>query len=215
MATLIDAHTLVLPSSPLSPATEHYYLASLNTIQKSELVRILSLPGPDSAAVTLIEREHLSGVDLILDSDTAIILVSGPSLPIEHANVIRGLEDVLLEYTHILLLFECYPPSAGWRPRSGHAGTGAKMLTPPFVKAMQNLRRTVTIVLDCDDRLRDTEISYAFGLSPHDTAAFIRMFGDEAERRDTSGGLIWGDRAWLVSEESEQVCLASGFLPHA
>jgi hypothetical protein len=198
--SLLNGNTLAIPTTSTLPSTTHTYLTSLKVIQRSKLVRLLA----SSVLVNLTERESLSGVDLILSPHDAVILIPSFSLPLDHRNLADQLSTIGLRFARILLLVECYPLSTSLKEDRLTVPT-LNAFSPPFVKAVQNLRRTLAIMASCDVRLTLTEFSFSFATSLEETALLIRSFGDAAERKDTTEGLIWQDRSWLVNDEYEEV----------
>jgi hypothetical protein len=204
-ALLNAADSLCLPQHPVLPTHSHTYLASLSAVERSAFVRAC---GARSAQIVLVEREDLSGADLILDPHTAVLLVPASSLPSDLAALAERVAALGLRFEHIMILIECYPPSTalhGFRtgvPRP-------KALTPPVVTAVHTLRRTLAIFAATDARLAETTLTYAFAPTLADAACLVRAYGDAAETRDTSGGSMWADRAWLHDNEPEDVGVAS------
>lgn len=201
--TLADSNTLLLPDdAPSYSTTGHTYLASLTTVGKTVLVHHMEAP---STAISLVEREKLDDVDLILDPHTAVLLIPMTYLPAEYSTLAGRLRSIAARFTHILLLFECYPSSASYKvSRSTNAAT-PNCFTPPIIKALRNLRRSIAISLTCEGSMAGKVVMSAFATSPLETAQFARLFGDLAEKRDVTGGLIWGDRSWLSDCGEEEV----------
>jgi hypothetical protein len=200
--TLLDADTLSLPVSQCPPQTTHTYLASLRLIQRSALVQTCTGP---HARIMFVEREDLGDADVLLDPHTAVLLVPISSLPTEHAELAERVADLAPRFSRILLLFECYPQSAAYKRICTSDTPLSPVFSPPTIKAVQALRRTLAIMGSCDSRLEHTTLLSAFALSVSDAAQLLRLAGDSAERADTSGGLLWEDRGWLYTEELEEV----------
>jgi hypothetical protein len=200
--TLLDADTLSLPVSQCPRQTTHTYLASLRFIQRSALVQACTGP---HARIMFVEREDLGDADVLLDPHTAVLLVPIFSLPTEHAELAERVADLAPRFSRILLLFECYPQSAAYKRTCTSDTPLPRVFSPPIIKAVQALRRTLAIMCSCDPRLEHTTLLSAFALSVSDAAQLLRLAGDSAERADTSGGLLWEDRGWLHTEELEEV----------
>jgi hypothetical protein len=185
--TLLDADTLSLPVSQCPPQTTHTYLASLRLIQRSALVQTCTGP---HARIMFVEREDLGDADVLLDPHTAVLLVPISSLPTEHAELAERVADLAPRFSRILLLFECYPQSAAYKRICTSDTPLSPVFSPPTIKAVQALRRTLAIMGSCDSRLEHTTLLSAFALSVSDAAQLLRLAGDSAERADTTAVLF-------------------------
>ena len=196
---LIDKHTIQLPADNSLPISRHQYLASLDLLQKYALCRCLS-DGP--AAIDLIEREFLGGVDLILDQDTAILFVPLSTVPSECEGLIAGISDISWRYSHILVIFEAFLISQAF-------GDGEEnqivsfTFTEPILKSVKKLKRSLAIAEGVGTKAEDCSASWAFAKNIEEAASLARAYGDVAESRDNVGGLLWQERWWLGERESE------------
>ncbi|KAK0491325.1 hypothetical protein IW261DRAFT_1354821 [Armillaria novae-zelandiae] len=204
---IFDKNTLLLPTRG-EPSTAHFYMASMETLQKQVLIRTLR---SSLCAVGLVEREHLSGVDLILDPNTAIIFASLISLSSQREALLSTLSEQSWRYTNLLVIFEAYPISASYKAAA--SVTLLNAYTPPNLKAIGRFRRDVDLAEACDKKSPTCRVQMAFADTVEDAAMFARYFGDVAEAEDVSQGTVWGDRAWLdgeVAEEEESLAAVSG-----
>jgi hypothetical protein len=198
--TLLDADTLSLPVSQCPSQTTHTYLASLRFIQRTALVQACT--GPHARIMFV---EDLGGGNVLLDPHTAALLVPMFSLPTEHAELAECVADLAPRFSRRLLLFECYPQSAAYKRTCTSDNPLPRVFSSPIIEAVQALRRTLAIMGSCDSRLEHTTLLSAFALSVSDAAQLLRLAGEDAERADTSGGLLWEDCGWLHTEELEEV----------
>lgn len=196
---VVDKNTLVMPAASPQPTTIHRYLASLDLIQKRALVMHLS---SQACCVDLIEREALSGVDLILDADSAVLYFPLTSLPTQCDALKSRLDGLSWRYRNLLLVFESFPTSRAYVAESTDDDVGIpNMFSPPVLKAIKKLRRDLGISEACDLKRENTDIVFAFARSVFEAAMFVRLFGNRVERRS---GTVWGSRDWL-SEEVDEV----------
>ncbi|SJL02316.1 uncharacterized protein ARMOST_05642 [Armillaria ostoyae] len=204
---IFDKNTLRLPTRS-EPSTAHFYMASMETLQKQVLIRTLR---SSLCAVGLVERDHLSGVDLILDPNTAIIFASLISLSSQREALLSTVSEQSWRYTNLLVIFEAYPISASYKVAA--SVTLLNAYTPPNLKAIGRFRRDVDLAEACDKKSPACRVRMAFADTVEDAAMFARYFGDVAEAEDISQGTVWGDRAWLdgeVPEEEESLAAVSG-----
>ena len=142
---------------------------------------------------------------MILDPDTAVVFTSLAALPSQAGTVLERLTRLSWRYRHILLVFEAYPDSLSYR----NDPTSSRVMPYPFsaavVKAAKKLRRDVNIAKACETMRADSSISYSYALTVGEAASYARLYGDNAQARDTTQGALWGTREWLDIDEQE-VC---------
>ncbi|KAK7449620.1 hypothetical protein VKT23_013096 [Stygiomarasmius scandens] len=214
---LVNKDTFQLPSPRSRPTSPHWYMASMDLLQKQALVRSLS---SQDCAVDLIERESLHGVDLILDPFTAVIFINLPGLPAKCEELITLISQQSWRYSRILVVFEAYSPSLSLRASiktrtTCQPAANLNVYSPPVIKAVRKFRRDISVAEACEKKDTRCKVLTAFANSVEDAACFARLFGDMAEREDaqTTGGLLWGDRAWLeddTPDEEESMAAADG-----
>ncbi|KAF9787078.1 hypothetical protein BJ322DRAFT_1210039 [Thelephora terrestris] len=195
---LIDKNTIQVPAVSSSPASRHQYLASLDLIQKYALCRCLS---DDAAAIDLIEREFLGGVDLILDQDSAILFLPLSALPSECEGLIAGISDISWRYSHMLVIFEAFLTSQAFGDGEENRFVSFAF-TETILKSVKKLRRSLLIAEGVGTKTEDCLISWAFATNIEEAARLARVYGDIAESRDT-GGMLWQERWWLGEREAE------------
>ena len=196
---LIDRNTIQLPAADSLPLSRHQYLASLDLLQKHALCRCLS---EDLAAVDLIEREFLGGADLILDQDTAILFLPLSTIPSECEGLIAGISDISWRYSHILVIFEAFLVSQAFSDGEGNR-IASFTLAEPISKSVKKLKRSLAIADGVGTKAVDCAVNWAFATSIEEAARLARVYGDMAESRDQTGGLLWQERWWLGEREAE------------
>ena len=192
-ADIYDSSTIRLPESITMPQSIHKYMASLDVIQKIALVRSLE---SQECLVDLVERQSLDGVDLILDTHSAIIILSLFMLPSQCNKYIERVAAQSWKYHRILVVFEAYTQTCA-RKGNKTLDSDLNAYTPHILKAIRKFRRDLNIAAACGTKCQETEVFYVFANSVDEGALFARMFGNFAEENDETGGAIWGDRGWL------------------
>ena len=201
---VIDKDTIQVPIAGYLPVSRHQYLASLDLLQKHALCRCLS-DGP--AAIDLVEREFLGGVDLILDQDTAILFLPLSALPSECEGLIAGISDISWRYSHILVIFEAFLTSQAFGGGEENLVTSFAF-TEPILKSVKKLKRSLLIADGVGTKMEDCHISWAFARNIEEAAGLARVYGDMAESRDTTGGSLWQERWWLGEREADNLPLS-------
>ncbi|KAH8827194.1 hypothetical protein DL96DRAFT_1238477 [Flagelloscypha sp. PMI_526] len=216
--TLYDKETILLPIPPLDGQglPMHRYFASLDFIQRQVLVRSLR-----NCAVGLVERQHLSGVDLIVDPFSCIILAPLFMLPSDGSTVLQNIATTSWSYSTLLVIFEAYPEHRAIRAARKQASSSSEEIkdpcayTPPIVKAIRKLRREVAIAAATGVKNPECQMRWAFADSVDETAVFSRHFGELMENSSSeSEKALWVDgREWLdgdVPEHEEDLASLSG-----
>ncbi|KAJ7599285.1 hypothetical protein C8J56DRAFT_1158241 [Mycena floridula] len=203
----IDRNTLQLPDPWISPSQSHRYLASLEVIQKQRLVRGLR---SRECAVDLVERDHLDGVDIILDPHTAAIFINLLALPLQCETLTERISQQSWRYSRILVVFEAYSPSQSHKAVEHQ---GISVYSPPVLKAIKKLRRDMSLAEAFETMSSKCSVKLAFAGGVEEAAMFTRHFGNLAECQDESGGVIWDDRLWLendVAQDEEALAAIDG-----
>ncbi|KAF8346166.1 hypothetical protein F5887DRAFT_962960 [Amanita rubescens] len=199
--------TLQLPSQVKQPSAVHYYMASLDVLQKQVLVRALREP---SCFVELIERDNLGGADLIVDSFTAILYRSLFSLSSECDELIGLVSKLSWSFERLVIVLEAFSPALAMRFTDQADDLYA--YTPPILKAIKRLRRGVDMVEADQEKRQETVVLFAFPNNIQEAAAITRHIGDMVQSLDQTEGVLWGDRSWLdhIDEDEENLATASG-----
>ena len=196
---IFDRNTLTLPSPWRLPPYPHFYLASLELIQKRPLVRSLSL---ETSRVQLVERETLGGVDLILDPHTTVIFASLSELPMHYETLLANIILQSWRYSRILVIWEYNRTTSHTAPPQD-SDPETLMYPLTSIKGIKKLRRDLAISEALEKKNTNTTVRFAFANDANEAAKFVRCFGDYAEVDDTTGGAIWGTRDWLDCEAQE------------
>lgn len=205
-ATVTDTSTMFLPEDQATKQHPHRYMASMDFVQRQAIVRLLRSPEWN---IDLAERTSLGGVDLIVDPQAAIIVASLFTLPSRCQQLVQQISEHSWRFKYILVLLEAYPESVALKPAK-LATTDVPVIsayTPPILKAIRKLRRDVIIGEACGRKRVECNVGYGFVNDVKETAGFVRYFGDLAEGRDESGGVLWTQRGWLDLEMSQVRCL--------
>jgi hypothetical protein len=203
---LVDNNTLCLSNNWSPPTATHYYLASMELIQKTQLSRSLR-----QQSIVLAERHHLAGVDLVMDPHTALMFTSLPALPSNSRDILDRLTAISWRYSHVLVVFEAFPPSCLFKSRRSSTESFLPyMFSSPVIKSVKKLRRDFAIFGACGDMRPETNVHFAFAQTVQEAAMLARTFGNLAEAADSSRAM-WADRHWLEDDELEvaQVFLQS------
>ncbi|TCD70106.1 hypothetical protein EIP91_004835 [Steccherinum ochraceum] len=195
---LVDRNTLDLPEYPPERRHQHRYIASMYILERRCLVRSLALP---QNAVDLVEREELGGAHLLLDPDSAVYCTSLVALSSQSDELLAAINRLSWNVLNILVVFEAFPASSYYKP--DQRVPSVKSFSPPVIKSVHKLRRDISLAEACFNKCPEANIQYAFALSVDEVAEYIRVFGDAAEGRDVTGGVVWGARDWLASDEQE------------
>ncbi|TDL20906.1 hypothetical protein BD410DRAFT_829345 [Rickenella mellea] len=190
---LADRHTLTLPDAWDYPRNPNCYMASLDLIQKRALVRCLY---SELCAVELVERDHLCGVDIIVNPSSAIVFRSLAALPSQCDEFLKQLSSLSWSYSCILIIFEAFPASMMYR--SCKPGLMPSAYTPPVLKVLKRLRRDLGLHEGLGNKCAECLIQFAFAESVEDAAMFARMFGSRSPL-----GLSWDASRWMGSDEQE------------
>ncbi|KAL0072714.1 hypothetical protein AAF712_000477 [Marasmius tenuissimus] len=209
---LLSQNTIQIPSSWMPPTSAHWYLASMQLVQKQILIRYLR---SESCGVGIVEREDLNGVDLILDPHTAVIYVNLRALPSQCESVVATLSEQSWRYSRLFVVFEAYPPSWSFKSVASERGDSEALnvYTPPVIKAIKKLRRDLSIAEGCNNKRNSCKIFEAFAGDVEAAAVHTRNFGDIVASDGNGNPILWGDRDWLegdVSEDEAGLAVADG-----
>ncbi|KAJ3725205.1 hypothetical protein C8R42DRAFT_660854 [Lentinula raphanica] len=206
---IFDKNTLRLPDSGdrTLPTTAHWYMASMNLLQKQALVRSLR---SGACGVGLVERDTLVAVDLIIDPHTAVIFTNLLAPPSQVDTLVDTISEQSWRYDNLLVIFEAFAPSMAFKPdsatkstSSASASSSLNAYSPPVIKAVRKFRRDMSLKEACGDKREGCRVLNAFADTVQDAAMIARTFGDEADKRSGTEVGLWGDRAWLDDEGGE------------
>ncbi len=205
---IYDTNTISLPDTITVAQSVHRYMASVEFIQKHALVRALY---SKECAVEIVERQSLGGVDLILDTKTAVVFLNLFSLPSQCKASVDRVAKQSWKYGKLLVVFEAYSELNSRKGRKHKLGSAFATsvpfepyaYTPPIIKAVKKFRRDVSIAEACGTKRGGTIIRYAFADTVEEAALLTRMYGDWAEAEDETHGAIWDERVWLDQDYLE------------
>ena len=201
---LVNKQTLTLSGARSWPATTHRYLASLDLIQKRGIVRTLL----SQCAVHLIEREYLDAADIVLDCETAVLFSPLRTLPTQGDILTAAINKLSWRFSYLLVVFESFPAAQTHLHADGQSETlTVNPFSPPVVKAVRKVRRAIAIAEGCYTKRAEATVNFAFPLTLVDVARSIRLYGDLAQERDPTGGVLWDDRRWLDADDEDLVRL--------
>ncbi|KXN87799.1 hypothetical protein AN958_08115 [Leucoagaricus sp. SymC.cos] len=197
-AITVDKSTLSLPDYDYGSGLPHRYMASMELLQRQTIIRELRKCGID-----LAERDTLGGVELIVDPFSAVLVNSMFTLPAFGKQLVDRISEHSWRFQHLLILLEGYPQTLALRPPKSKSDIPeVSAYTPPILKAIKKLRRDVTVAEACGKKNSGCTVQYSFVNSTLDAGRIIRYFGDLAEARDQTGGILWQPRDWLDDEVS-------------
>ncbi|KAG1783349.1 hypothetical protein EV702DRAFT_958741 [Suillus placidus] len=201
---ILDTHTMCLPDVWNPPTASHCYLASMALIQKRALVRALQAP---ECRVHLVERYVLGGADIVMDPDTAVLVVPLLALPSQVEGLADRISQASWRYTHILIILEAFPSANAFTAEisTNNIKLMPYAFSPPMLKAVKKLRRLLTIAEGCGTKSVGCEIQWAFANDVGEAALFVRTFGNLAQEWAFNEGrnALWEDRGWLQVDEHE------------
>ena len=201
---LMDPNTLSLPEEWILRPTRHRYIASLDVIQKTILLKHLTSV---DCNVELVERETsaTNGVDLIIDLDTAVLFVPLALLPVMSEALVETVSRLSWDYSRLVIIFEAFSSSLCYRRDKNEPGTGLTpyAFSPAIVKAVRNFKRTLAIKdgMTTGNKRREVEVRYAYARNVGEAARFARMVGDMGGM--ASATQLESDQDWLTDDFHE------------
>ena len=205
-----DANTIYLEEA-IIPQSIHKYMACLELIQKQALVRALR---SRNCAIELVDRRDLAGVDLILDTDTAVIFLNFFSLPVRCDECVDKIAKGSWKFDRLFIVFEAYGELSAKKTKHQRSSLPTSCITlgrssepyaytPPIVKALKKFKRDLCIAEGCGTKRTATIVQYGFADTVEEAALFTRLYGDWCEANDRTHGAIWGERDWLDADFEE------------
>lgn len=192
-----DRSIIILPSDRYIPAFPHQYMVSMEFVQRQNIIRELR-----KLDIDLVERTSLGGIELIVDPLSATIVSSLFTLPSVGKLLADRIADNSWRFQNILVLLEGYPEVLSFRPPKSKLDVPDLFaFTPPILKAIKKLRRDVAIAEAYGKKNSGCCINYSFARDVSEAGKLVRYFGDLAQERDQTGGILWRQRDWLSEEE--------------
>lgn len=196
---IVDSRTIILSSDWGPPTSYHKYIASVNLIQKTVLVRHLTSSDCQIALVERVFPEHRS-VDLILDADTALLFISLSPLPVTSSDLAERLANLSWDYDRIIIVFEAFSSSSTvYRKKQEDSQVITPYaFSPAVLKAIRSLKRTLAIMESVGDgneactKRAESAIFYAYARSVKESARIARFVGDGLDLQE--------NRDWLEED---------------
>jgi hypothetical protein len=132
---LTDAsNTLRLPDAWAAPASRHHYIASLDVLQKTALRTHLTSRACNVELAERADARATHGADLLLDADTALLLVPLAPLPANGAAAAATARLAALswDFERVVVVFEAFSSALAYRGAGAGAGL-APYAFPPAV----------------------------------------------------------------------------------
>lgn len=191
---------IVIPAAWCEPSDEHYYLGSLDFIQRLGLVEHLR----SHCGVHLVEAETLYGPHIILDSHSCAIFYSMASLAGTNTDICKSVTDLAKSFSRILVVLEAFPSSKAnysaepCQPYILHVLSSTVLQA--FQKLVNKIKMAVSMLDETDGAYVKVDIVAA--RSVLEVARYVRVYGDacEADEEHCFHGVLWGSRLWLQTE---------------
>jgi len=201
--------SVILPATWCEPTEEHYYLGSLDLIQRLGLVEHLR----SHCCVHLVEAETLYGPHIILDSHSCAIFHPMASLAgTRNTDICKSITGLAKSFSRILVVLEAFPSSKAnysaepWQPYL------LNVLSRTVLHAFEKLVNKITMAISMLDAAEggDVQVDIVAAKSVLDVARYVRVYGDacEADEECCFRGVLWGSRPWLQTEVRRQLCSA-------
>ena len=191
---------IIIPVTWCEPSDEHYYLGSLDFIQRLGLVEHLR----SHCGVHLVEAETLYGPHIILDSHSCAIFHSMASLAGTNTDICKSVTDLAKSFSRILVVLEAFPSSkANYSAEQCQPyilNVLSKTVLQAFRKLVNKIKMAISMLDEADCGYVKVDIVAA--RSVLEVARYVRVYGDACEADEERGfrGALWGSRLWLQTE---------------
>jgi hypothetical protein len=217
------SQSITLPPIWNRPSEPHRYLASIALLQRRALVQSLS----QDCSVHLAEMDELFGPDIIVDSHSAIkILTASDIVPFNVPSFSDTIAQLGYGFSRILVLIEAFSPSrtkyslervSKQRQYDKYGAEGEEAepttrLTETVKESCAKLKHNVSVklgLLGVGDELAeaaewdvgDVSVEFVIAGTVEESARYIRRFGDHAASTvgDAERQMLWGERPWFDS----------------
>ena len=203
---LADTTTLSLPDEWAPPPIQHRYVASLDVLQKTILLKRLTSV---DCNIELVERDNsaTNGVDLIIDSDTALLFVPLAPLPVSGEVLAEKVAKLSWDFACLVLVFEAFSTSLSYRPDKNESRTVLTpyAFSPAIMKALRRFKRTLAILdgMVTGTKRRDMKVRYAYARDVGEAARLARLVGDMAQITSAATAMAGDSREWLTDDYHE------------
>ncbi|PVG03727.1 hypothetical protein CPB86DRAFT_810313 [Serendipita vermifera] len=204
-----------IPEAWARPGEDHHYICSINLLQRRALVHQLE----QDCAVTLTETESVQVPDLVVDSHSAVVLVTiSDVVPATISALVSSIGHLGYSFERIFVILEAFPINRAEysveRLNSGIWGD-LKLVTNHSIASCIKFKKhlAISVALLGTDQLDfgDVRVEFVVARSVEESARFIRLFGDYAEVvvSELERQKLWGVRSWLETADDDQISLIS------
>ena len=191
---------ITLSDNWCEPSKDHYYLGSLDFIQRLGLVENLRA----HCRVHLVEAETLYGPHIILDSHSCAIFHPMASLPGTNTDICKSVIDLAKSFSRVLVVLEAFPSSIANYSAESHQPYTLNVLSRTVLRAFQKLVHKIKMAISMLDEAEgaDVEIDIVVARGALEVARYVRVYGDACEEREERcfRVVLWGSRPWLQTE---------------
>lgn len=192
--------SIVLPATWCEPSEEHYYLGSLDLIQRLGLVEHLR----SHCDVHLVEVETLHGPHIILDSHSCTVFHPMASLAGTNTDICKSVTDLAKSFSRILVVLEAFPSSKANYSAEPCQPYILNVLSSTVLQSFQKLVNKITMTISMLDEAdgADVKVDIVAARSVLEVARYVRVYGDtcKAHEEHCFRNLLWGSRPWLQTE---------------
>ena len=200
MVSALVSKGIIIPSPWCEPSNEHYYLGSLDFIQRLGLIENLQ----SHCGVHMVEAETLHGPQIILDSHSCAIFHSMASLAGTDTDICKSVTDLAQSFSRILVVLEAFPSSKANYSAEPYQPYTLNVLSSPVLQAFQKLVNKIKMAISMLDEAGGeyAKVDIVAARSVLEVARYVRVYGDacEADEERCFRGVLWGSRLWLQTE---------------
>ena len=191
---------ITLPDDWCEPSEDHYYLGSIDFIQRLGLVENLRA----HCRVHLVETETLHGPHIILDSHSCAIFQPIASLSSTDMDICKSVIDLAKSFSRILVVLEAFPSSTANYSVESHQPCVLNVLSGTVLRAFQRLVHRINMAISMLDAAEgaDVKVDIVVARGALEVARYVRVYGDACEEREGRRFrvILWGSRPWLQTE---------------
>lgn len=191
---------IVLPAQWYEPAENHYYLGSLDFIQRLGLIEHLRA----HCHAHLVEVETLYGPHIILDSHSCAIFHPIASLAGNSMDICKFIIDLAKSFSRVLVVLEAFPSSKANYSAEPYQPYVLNVLSNIVLRAFQKLVNKIKMAISMLDDAEgaDVTVDIVVARSVLEVARYLRAYGDACEEREERcfRVVLWGSRRWLQTE---------------
>jgi hypothetical protein len=192
-----------LPEIWTRPSEEHHYICSIKLLQRRALIHLLE----QDCTVALTEAENMQVPDLVIDSHSAVVLVTISNVVLSTIPaLVSSISHLGHSFERILVILESFPINRAEYSAerlNNRAWSDLRLITDHSITSCLKLKKhlAISIALLGTDELDfgDVHVEFVVAESVTDSARLIRSFGDYAELAvsELERQKLWDDRSWL------------------